>query len=601
MTAVAGGAGLNVAELWPAIFTLALLVVMFLLFVRETYPPEVVAIGGAATLVAIGILPVDDLLGVFSNPAPVTIGAMFILSGALVRAGVLDRVTRHISGEVEERPKRVIGGFAGFTMVSSAFMNNTAVVVMLMPVAINIARTLKVSASLLLIPLSYTAILGGMCTLIGTSTNLIVDGIVQRHGMESFSLFEITPVALPIAFAGIAFMTVAARKLLPNRDALVDFLGDRRRMRFFTEVVIPGGSELIGRKVLEVEHFARSDMTVIDVIRGDASLRRRLQDVELAAGDLIVLRTAVDELLSLREDRSLSLAGQLDPIRQKSTQTVEALIAPDCRMVGRVLGDLRLRRRYGVYPLAVHRRAERVGAVLDEVRIRVGDTLLLEGAPEDIRRLAAEQNLADLTRPVERPYRRHRAPVIVGILAMVIIGATAGVLPIAALAIIGVALALLTRCIDADEAFEMIDGRLLALIFAMLAIGVALERTGAVELIVDQVAPWLRGAPQPLIVFAVFLLASSLTELVSNNAVAVVVTPIAIGLASELAVDPRPLVVAVMIAASASFATPIGYQTNTLVYAPGGYRFTDYMRLGLAMNLGTALIASLLIPLIWSF
>ena len=589
------------AELWPAIFTLALLAGMFALFVSETYPPEVVAIAGAAVLVATGILPVDDLLGVLSNPAPITIGAMFILSGALVRAGVLDRVTRQIADEVEERPRRVLGGFAGFTLVSSAFMNNTPVVVMLMPVAVRIARTLGASASRLLIPLSYTAVLGGMCTLIGTSTNLLVDGIARTHGMQPFSLFEITPVALPIALAGVVLIALLAPVLLPNREAMVDFLGDRRRMRFFTEVVIPEGSGLIGSKVLEVSAFTREEMTVIDVIRGDTSLRRRLQDVELQAGDMIVLRTAVEELLSLREDRSLSLAGEIDPIRQKSTQTVEALITPDCRMVGRVLGDLRLRRRYGVYPLAVHRRAERVGPVLDEVRIRVGDTLLLEGTPEDIRRLATEQNLADLTRPVERPYRRRRAPVIIAILAFVIVGATFGLMPIAALAIIGVALALITRCIDADEAFEAIDGRLLALIFAMLAVGVALERTGAVELVVGWAVPWLRGLPPQVLLLLVFLLASTLTELVSNNAVAVVVTPIAIELAAELAVDPRPLVVAVMIAASASFATPIGYQTNTLVYAPGGYRFTDYMRLGIPMNICVAVLTSLTVPFFFSF
>ncbi|HUF57236.1 MAG TPA: SLC13 family permease [Thermohalobaculum sp.] len=574
---------------------------MFALFVSELYPPEVVAIAGAATLVAAGILPVEDLLAVFSNPAPVTIGAMFILSGALVRAGVLDQITRRISGAVEERPRRVLGGFAGFTLVSSAFMNNTPVVVMLMPVAVRIARTLGASASLLLIPLSYVAILGGMCTLIGTSTNLLVDGIARTHGMEPFSLFEMTPVALPIALVCVGAIALAASAVLPNREAMVDYLGDRRRMRFFTEVVIPEGSGLVGSKVLEVENFAREEVTVIDVIRGDTSLRRKLQEVELEAGDMVVLRTAVDELLSLRENRGLSLAGEIDPIRQKSTQTVEALITPDCRMVGRMLGDLRLRRRYGVYPLAVHRRAERVGAVLDEVRVRIGDTLLLEGTPEDIRRLATEQNLADLTRPAERPYRRRRAPVIIAILAFVIVGATFGLMPIAALAVIGVALALITRCIDADEAFESIDGRLLALIFAMLAVGAALERTGAVELVVDWFVPWLRGLPPQVLLLLVFLLASSLTELVSNNAVAVVVTPIAIELAAELSVDPRPLVVAVMIAASASFATPIGYQTNTLVYAPGGYRFTDYMRLGIPLNLIVAVLASLLIPVFFSF
>ncbi|MEM7177780.1 MAG: SLC13 family permease [Pseudomonadota bacterium] len=586
-------------SMWPAFVTLGVVVAMFVLFVREAYPTEVIAIGGAAILLALGILPVDALMNVFSNPAPLTIGAMFILSGALVRTGALDAFTRWISTGVKERPRRVLAGFAGFTATASAFMNNTPVVVMLIPVAINLAKSLKVSASQLLIPLSYMAIMGGMLTLIGTSTNLLVDGVASETGLKPFGLFEITPLALVIVVCGFVFLVIAGPKVLPRRDSMVDFLSDRKKLKFFTEVVIPDRSILVGQEVLNVDYFSRPGMNVIDVLRSDESLRREMKGLTLEVGDRVVIRTGVNELLGLRENKSLSLTGQIDAVSQRSTVTVEALISPGCRMIGRLLGQLRLRRRYGVYPLAVHRRAERVGPMLDNVRIRVGDTLLLEGAPEDIRRLAAEQGLADLTQPTERPYRRERAPIVLGTLAFVVIGASLGLMPIAGLAVIGVAVVLLTRCIDAEEAFDAIEGRLLALIIAMLAIGAALDDTGAVDLIVDFVFPWLSSLPPQLVLWLVFLMASLLTELVSNNAVAVVVTPIAITLAEALGVDPRPFVVAVMVAASASFATPIGYQTNTLVYAPGGYRFTDYMRLGIPMNLGISVISALFIPVFW--
>ncbi|MEL6793478.1 MAG: SLC13 family permease, partial [Pseudomonadota bacterium] len=463
-------------------------------------------------------------------------------------------------------------------------------------IATQMAASFGTAPSRLLIPLSYTAILGGVCTLIGTSTNLLVDGVAQAEGLAAFSLFEITPLALILAVIGIAFIAVAAPRFLPERQALMSFLSERSDPKFLTQVAVVEGSPIIGEKAVEVTLFRRQGMRVVDVLRGDASLRRALSEVVLEEGDIVVIRTGVDELLTLRESRALAM---VDQISSTETVTVEALIGPDCRLLNRSLGQLRLRRRYGVYPLAVHRRAQRVGQRLDDVVIRVGDTLLIEGDPEDIRRLADDVNLVDLVEPTGRSYRRDKAPIVLATLAAVVGLSALGIVPIAAAAVIGVAVVLLSRCIDPDEAFGVVDGRLLVLIFAMLAVGRALQTSGAAQLIVDALAPLLIGLAPWLALWCVYLIASCMTELLSNAAVAVVLTPIAISLAETLGVDARAFVVAVMLAASLSFATPIGYQTNTMIYAPGGYKFTDFMRLGVPMNLGLGLIASLLIPLFW--
>lgn len=371
--------------------------------------------------------------------------------------------------------------------------------------------------------------------------------------------------------------------------------------KFIVQAVIEEGSPHVGALARQAVAFNQPERRIIDVLRGDASLRRDLDDVILEAGDIVVLRSSVAEILSMKEEGELGAPDdrRIQQTGARSSSVIEILIGPGARVLGRTLRHLRLRRRYGIYPVALHRGGMNMANRFETTPLAVGDTLLIEGAPEDLSRFADEANLVNVSEPSERGYRRDKAPLAIGIVLAVVAGAALNIMPIAALAVIGAVLVLATRCVEPDEAVQAVQWQVLGLIAAMLAIGAAMQHTELVGIVVGGIEPWLMTLAPIVALACIYILTTVLTELVTNNAVAVIVTPVAIGLAQALGLDPRPFVVAVMIAASASFITPIGYQTNTLVYNAGGYRFTDFLRLGLIMDATTFVAAMIIIPLIW--
>ena len=578
-----------------AVIGLVLLIALLAGFVSERYPPVVIAGVGLAAILILGFATPSHVFAVFGNPAPIAIAALFVLSGALVRTGVIDAAMGIVTRRAAKRPRLTTAGLFAGTLGTAALVNNTPVVIVLVPVMRQLGRTLGIAATRLLIPLSYLAILGGTLTLIGTSTNLIVDGVAQDLGQPAFGIFEITGVGLVTAASGALVLLILGPRLLPDRP---DKQAEEDEGHVcLSELTVSPESELVGRSIESVTALGPQRVQLLGLKRGGEFHRDSLEQLYLEVGDRLVVGASPHELAALASGRDFivgmgGLRGGIDLSRERRRDDIrlfEATIAPTHPSLGRPLAEIPMLSRLPIRIMGIARARHLPGPDLRSARIRAADTVLIAARPNELRALRDNVHLLGVSRAVANPYRRDKAPIAVAALLGTIALAAAGVMPIAVLAMIAVAVILVTRCIDPEEAWGSIDGNVLVLIFAMMAIGVGLQEAGSIELIADAITVWLDGAPVFVVLLAAYGLTWILTEMVTNNAAAVVMTPVAIALAEKLGVDPRPIIVAIMFAASASFATPIGYQTNTIVYAAGDYRFSDFLKIGVPMSVTVGL------------
>ena len=572
------------------------------MLIGTRFAPDVILVAALTALMVSGVLaPQEALLGL-SNPGLATVGVLYVVAAGLVDTGAIHMVGSRLLG----RPRTLISAQLRLMLPVtglSAFLNNTPVVAMMVPFVQEWSRRCQFPVSRLMIPLSYAAIFGGLTTIIGTSTNLIVNGMfTDQAGNDGFGFFEIGLLGLPMALAGTLFVIAVARWLLPDRGSP---LRETERVREYTlEMLVEEASPLIGRNLEEAGLRNLPDAFLAEIERGGTVLPAVSPRVRLQGGDRLLFVGVVDSVVDLVRVRGLVPAPdqlfKLDAPRAER-RFFEVVVSRSSPIVGLTIREGEFRTRYDAVVIAVARNGTRVRGKVGDIRIRTGDTLLIESRPSFLGRQRNSRDflLVSEVRDAALP-RYERAWTAIAILAGMVLAAASGVLSMLEAALLAAGVMLITRCTSARGVRTRVDWSVLTVIGASLGLGEAMVRSGAAESIAMS---WvsLAGDSPWLALAAVYVVTSVFTELVTNNAAAVLVFPIAVATADGLGVSPWPFVAVVMVAASASFATPIGYQTNLMVYGPGGYRFVDYLRIGSPLNVLLGVVAVLLAPFIWPF
>jgi di/tricarboxylate transporter len=587
---------------WEIFLVLAILAGAVALFISERFPIDLVALLVLGTLLGFGLITPEQGISGFSNPATVTVAAMFVLSAGLQKTGATAVIGRLLVryGRNHFTALVVVMSTVG---VMSAFVNNTAAVAVFIPLVMIVANKRKVAASKLLIPLSYASQFGGVCTLIGTSTNLLVSAISEQAGYGAFSMFEFSRMGLILFAAGTVYFLVFGRWLLPERQAQ-ELSAAYQLGEYITELRVGAGSPLIGKTVQESRLGEEHDVTVLRLLHGEEKIWAPLRQ-PLSEGDVLLVRGEVQQLIGLRGSAKLELNVEFklqdETLEPGGLRLVQALVAPGSRLVGHTLKDLDFRNRHKALVLAIQRRGENIRDKLNTVRLGLGDALLIQAPEEQIARLRDDESFIVLDEVDEPGMRRHKVPIVLAVITAVVGLAAFEVLPILVSALLGCLALVLTGSIDLEEAYQAIDWKVVFLLAGILPLGIAMETTGAARLI-SEGAIGVAGGLGPIAVLAVFyLLTSILTEGMSNNAAAVLLAPIAISTAQQTGIDPKPLLMAITFAASTGFSTPVGYQTNTMIYNPGGYKYTDFLRTGVPLSIVFWILSVIFIPMFWSF